>query len=85
MCSIITVIVLQLKYLCISDENPAFGNIPYIARPHPEQLSHTGQIFIQFLNVPGLQFIYEDDVVNICSLSTFVFLAFLVKLRKCVQ
>ncbi|KAG7225143.1 hypothetical protein INR49_014295 [Caranx melampygus] len=23
------------------DENPAFGNIPYIARPHPEQLSHT--------------------------------------------
>ncbi|XP_026166094.1 tRNA (adenine(58)-N(1))-methyltransferase, mitochondrial [Mastacembelus armatus] len=24
-----------------TEEPPAFGNIPYIARPHPEQLSHT--------------------------------------------
>ncbi|XP_061157090.1 tRNA (adenine(58)-N(1))-methyltransferase, mitochondrial isoform X3 [Syngnathus typhle] len=23
------------------DEDPAFGSIPYIARPHPQQLSHT--------------------------------------------
>ena len=24
-------------------KNPPFGSIPYIARPHPEQTSHTGQ------------------------------------------
>ncbi|KAI3367959.1 hypothetical protein L3Q82_026783 [Scortum barcoo] len=24
--------------------DPAFGSVPYIARPHPEQLSHTGQM-----------------------------------------
>ncbi|XP_071327227.1 tRNA (adenine(58)-N(1))-methyltransferase, mitochondrial [Trachinotus anak] len=24
-----------------ADEHPAFGSIPYIARPHPQQLSHT--------------------------------------------
>ncbi|XP_039993152.1 tRNA (adenine(58)-N(1))-methyltransferase, mitochondrial isoform X2 [Xiphias gladius] len=24
-----------------TDEHPAFGSIPYIARPHPEQISHT--------------------------------------------
>ncbi|KAF7202209.1 tRNA (adenine(58)-N(1))-methyltransferase, mitochondrial isoform X1 [Nothobranchius furzeri] len=28
------------------DLGPAFGNIPYIARPHPEQTRHTGQIFV---------------------------------------
>uniref|UniRef100_A0A3B4Z4G6 tRNA (adenine(58)-N(1))-methyltransferase n=1 Tax=Stegastes partitus TaxID=144197 RepID=A0A3B4Z4G6_9TELE len=25
------------------DPDPAFGSVPYIARPHPEQMSHTGQ------------------------------------------
>ncbi|XP_034419318.1 tRNA (adenine(58)-N(1))-methyltransferase, mitochondrial isoform X1 [Cyclopterus lumpus] len=24
-----------------TDEHPAFGSVPYIARPHPEQMSHT--------------------------------------------
>uniref|UniRef100_A0A3B4HAL3 tRNA (adenine(58)-N(1))-methyltransferase n=1 Tax=Pundamilia nyererei TaxID=303518 RepID=A0A3B4HAL3_9CICH len=26
------------------DPDPPFGSIPYIARPHPEQMSHTGQM-----------------------------------------
>ncbi|XP_029983418.1 tRNA (adenine(58)-N(1))-methyltransferase, mitochondrial [Sphaeramia orbicularis] len=25
----------------VKEEHPAFGHVPYIARPHPEQLSHT--------------------------------------------
>lgn len=45
---------LLLKFYCrISEEmttgeQPAFGSIPYIARPHPEQMGHTGQILTHF-------------------------------------
>lgn len=27
----------------VSDSHPAFGSVPYIARPHPEQKGHTGE------------------------------------------
>lgn len=32
----------------ISDDNfePSFRSIPYIARPNPEQFSHTGKIVV---------------------------------------
>uniref|UniRef100_A0A3Q1FDT0 tRNA (adenine(58)-N(1))-methyltransferase n=1 Tax=Acanthochromis polyacanthus TaxID=80966 RepID=A0A3Q1FDT0_9TELE len=30
------------------DPDPGFGTVPYIARPHPEQMSHTGQTSIHF-------------------------------------
>lgn len=31
-----------------TQSRPDFGSIPYIARPHPEQMSHTGKIYIYF-------------------------------------
>lgn len=30
---------------------PSFGSVPYIARPHPEQMSHTGEILIYVFTV----------------------------------
>lgn len=41
---------LQLNFYCsvleelTTDAHPSFGSIPYIARPHPTQMSHTGQV-----------------------------------------
>lgn len=48
-------------------KHPAFGNIPYIARPHPEQLSHTGQILLLLWSQSN-QFKYK---INKNSLSAF--------------
>lgn len=34
-----------------TQSRPGFGSIPYIARPHPEQMSHTGKILIYVFTV----------------------------------
>lgn len=31
-----------------AQNHPAFGSIPYIARPNPQQMSHTGQQLSNF-------------------------------------
>lgn len=34
-----------------TQSRPDFGSVPYIARPHPEQMSHTGEILLYIFTV----------------------------------
>uniref|UniRef100_A0A3B3Z9N1 tRNA (adenine(58)-N(1))-methyltransferase n=1 Tax=Periophthalmus magnuspinnatus TaxID=409849 RepID=A0A3B3Z9N1_9GOBI len=65
----------SLMNVFITEQLAAFGSIPYIARPHPQQLSHTGMS--RFKASTG-KIMFEMNHSDFFS----VFTAFLVKLRK---